>query len=72
MSDIIASDPPVVVIAVSSMVVYIGSLVTSEMRRASSRSRAVVHCPSSVSIASVDDSIRGCVTTSEDALVVPV
>ena len=57
MSENIASDPPVIIVVSSSIVAYVGSALACERHWASSESLAEVHCPSSVSIASVEDSV---------------
>ena len=57
MSEIIASDPPVIVVVGSSTVAYVGSTLAWDRHWASSKSLAEVHCPLSVSIASVEDSV---------------
>ena len=66
MLEIIAFDPPVIVVIGSSIVAQVGSALACERHWASSKSLAEVHCPLSVSIASIEDSMRGCNCSSEE------
>ena len=57
MLEIIASDPPVIIVVGLSIVASVGSSLACERHWASSKSLADVHCSSSVSTASIEDSM---------------